>query len=543
MKTLSRLIILMSPFRWWIIAAVLLSFATVGSSIGLMAVSAYLISKAALASDPTQLGVAIAGVRLFALARALLRYVERVISHTATFRILTHLRTWFYSAIEPLAPARLQQLRGGDLMSIIVSDIETLEQFYIRVVIPPFSAVLVIVLATLFLGSFGPSLGLALLVFLLLTGILLPLVSRTLSRQPAAELITARAHLNASLLDGLQGIADLIAFGQNKQFQESIVQQSHKLEQIHTKLARVRGLSRGLAALLTSFAGLTVLIIAIPLVTTHKIDGVFLALLPLVAIASFEAVQPLSQALTVLDSSHAAAHRLFELIDAPPAVTDPHPAVVAPASTDIEFRNISFRYSAEDPLVLDRISFSVAQGQRLALVGPSGSGKTTIINLLLRFWDYEQGQIKLGGSQLREIQAEDVRKSISVISQNTHIFNSTIRDNLYLARPDATDAELLHACQQAQIDHFISQLPLGFDTSTGEHGLLLSGGERQRLAIARAVLKDAPILLLDEATANLDPHTEKEIWLALDRLMNGRTSIIISHRPEVLPKVDQIVHL
>ena len=542
-----RLLKLMAPFRWWILAGVLLSFATTGASVGLMAVSAYLISKAALVTDTADLNVIITGVRFFAISRAALRYAERYVTHLATFRILTRLRVWFYRAIEPLAPARLMQYRSGDLLTRIVADIETLENFYLRVVIPPLAAVLVTILGCAILGSFDVWLAVALLAFIVLTGVILPLASRWLSRQPAAELIATRAELNASLVDEVQGIADLLAYGQEDAYQARALSLSQQLNRVQERLAAIRGMGNGLAALFTSLAALTVLFMAIPLVTAGKIDGVFLALLPLTAIACFEAVQPLAHAFQMLESSQAAARRIFELIDSEPAVIDP----VAPAPLDlpsdqppaIEVRDLRFRYSPDEPPVLDGVSFSVPAGGRVALVGANGSGKSTVVNLLLRFWDTDEGTIRIGGRELHTIRADDVRGLLGVVPQHTHLFNASIRDNLYLANPEASEADLIAACQQAQLHEFIQGLPQGYDTLVGENGLLLSGGERQRLAIARAILKDAPILILDEATSHLDALTAARVWQALDRFMAGRTTIIISHQRANLAHVDQTISL
>lgn len=214
-----------------------------------------------------------------------------------------------------------------------------------------------------------------------------------------------------------------------------------------------------------------------------------------------------------------------------------------PERASIEFIGVSFRYDPNEPLVLDNLSFSLHQGQRLAVIGPSGSGKTTILNLLLRFWEYDEGRIRLGANDLHDYHAEDVRNMMSVVSQHTHLFNSTIRDNLYIANPEASEEELHEACRLAQIDPFIMGLPQELDTHIGENGLLLSGGERQRLAIARAILKNAPILILDEATANLDAETEQQLWASLEKVLIGRTTLIVSHRTAVLPAVDKIVHL
>ena len=545
---MTRLLKLMAPFRWWIVAGVLLSFATTGASVGLMAVSAYLISKAALATDVAQLSVFITGVRFFAVSRAALRYAERYVTHLATFRILTRLRVWFYEAIEPLAPARLADFRSGDLLTRIGADIETLENFYLRVVIPPLAAALVTLLACLILGSFDVWLAAALLAFIGLTGVVLPLASRWLSRQPAAEMIAARAQLSALLVDEVQGLADLLAFGQEDAYQQSAFGVSTRLHRAQERLAQVRGMGNALAALCTSLAALVVLFLAIPLVTSGQVDGVYLALLPLTAIASFEAVQPLAQAMQLLESSRAAATRIFELIDAEPAVPEPATPARLPAwrpgtPPSIELRNVVFRYAAGDPPALDGLSLRVPAGGRIALVGPNGSGKSTVAALLMRFWEIEDGQMAIGGQDVRTWAGDDVRRLVGMVPQHTHLFNATIRDNLYLANPDASDEQLADACRLAQLEDLIAGLPQGLDTLVGENGLLLSGGERQRIAIARAILKDAPILILDEATSHLDTLTERRLMESLESFMAGRTTLIISHRRAGFERVDQVVKL
>ena len=574
MKTFTRLLKLIAPYTKWVALAVGLNFVTIGSSVGLMAMSAYLISKAALATDVSELAIAITSVRLFAILRAVFRYLERYFSHTATFRILTQLRVWFYSAVEPLAPARLWQYRSGDLLTRSVADIETLENFYIRVVVPPLAAAGVVIFACLILGSFDETLALALLIFLLLTGVALPLTMRWLGKTSSGQFIATRAELHALLVDEIQGLADLLAFDQAQAQRAQVLRLSAELNRVQERQAMLRGVSNALAVLLTSLAGLTVLWLAIPLVSGGQIEGVYLALLPLTAIASFEAVQPLSLALQQLEASQAAGRRLFELIDATPEVRDPdRPASLRGAQgttkqsrldadetashttlavTDIAFDTVRFSYNPMqqspssggiDPPALDGVSFSIPAGQRVAIVGSSGSGKSTIVNLLLRFWDYHEGQIAFDGIDLRDYRADDVRALIGVVPQTVHLFNATLRDNLLLANPAAAEEQISEACRQAQLHDFIESLPLKYETLIGENGLLLSGGERQRLAIARAILKDAPILILDEATANLDAITERQLLASLEPFMAGRTVIIISHRRTVIEQVDQVIEL
>lgn len=544
---LRRLVGLMAPFRWWIVAGVLLSFATVGSSVGLMAVSAYLISKAAIALDVTQLSLAIAGVRLFALTRAAFRYGERYVTHLATFRILTSLRVWFYTAIEPLAPARLQQTHSGDLLTRAVADVETLENFYVRVVVPPLAALLTTAVACAILGVFDLRLALVLALYMALTGVALPWVSQWLSRQAAHAQIAQRSALNARLVDAVQGMADLLAFGQAQQQRAAILTQSDQLHAAQERLATVRGVANALAALFTGLAGVTVLLLAIPLVSDGVIAGVYLALLPLTAIAAFEATQPLSQAFQTLEASRAAARRLFGLIDTPPAVVDPAQPLPPPAGKTLAVRNLHFSYPPVDDRsekpVFNGVSFELRAGERLAITGPSGAGKSTLVALLLRFWDVADGAILLDGCDLRAYAADDVRACMAVVSQSPYLFHTTIRDNLLVARPDASDDALIDACRRAQLHDFIAALPDGYDTLVGENGLQLSGGERQRLAVARALLKDAPILILDEAAAQLDAVTAAQLWQALEACMGGRMVLILDHSDQALQRANRVLRL
>jgi ATP-binding cassette, subfamily C, bacterial CydC len=542
-STFRRQVGLMSAYRWWIAIGALLGFVAIGSSVGLMAMSAFLISKAALVTNVADVALAITAVRVLAVSRAVFRYLERYATHRATLRILTSLRVWFYRAIEPLAPARLAGYHSGDLLTRIVADIDTLEDFYVRILVPPVVAVLVTALGTLLLGAFDPMLGVALLAFLLLAGVVLPLASRRLSREPAAALISTRAQLAALLMDEVRGVADLVALDEGERHRERALAIGRDLDRAGERLAVFRGLTTALTTLCTSLAGVTVLAIAIPLVTGARLDGVFLALVPLAAMACFEAVAPLSLSVQLLDGTEKAAARLFELVDAAPAVCDPPAPADPPVDHGIEVRGLRFRYASEDPLVLDGLDLAIPDGGSLAVVGPSGSGKSTLVNLLLRFWDYDDGEIRIGGRDLHDYRVEDVRRMLGVVSQQVHLFNATIRDNLAVADPHATDAEMEAACRMAQLHETILALPDGYETRVGEDGVRLSGGERQRLAIARTILKDAPILVLDEATANLDVLTERRLLDSLAPFIAGRTTLVISHRATVAERVDGAVVL
>ena len=320
-------------------------------------------------------------------------------------------------------------------------------------------------------------------------------------------------------------------------------------------MALIDGLQAGLGVLVVSLTMLAVLAAAIP-----RVAGVNLAALALATVAAFEAVIPLPQTFQFLESSLEAARRLMAVVEGvQPAVveTKPHPPAPSPRvergskslrdGVEVVIEGLTFRYpssnGAVEPPALQDVSFRVPAGARVAVVGPSGAGKSTLVNLLLRFWDYETGRITLDGRELHTLPQDDVRASMAVVAQHTHLFNTTIRENLRIARPEASEEELIAAARQAQIYDFIAGLPDGYGTYVGEQGVALSGGERQRIAIARALLKDAPLLILDEATANLDAVTEQAVLGAIRALMQGRTTLIITHRLAGLEDADAILVL
>lgn len=543
MSTARRLLTFLVPLRGWVALAALLGFATAGSSVGLMATSAYIISKAALHPSIAVLQVAIVGVRFFGIARGLFRYAERLVTHQTTFRLLAQFRVFFFAAIEPLAPARLQQFRSGDLLSRIIADVSALEDFFVRGVAPPLVAILVAGLMWVLMSSFALPLAAATLGFLALAGIGIPLLTRRLSRRSGRAAVETRAALNISLVDAVQGVADILIHERESAQQGHIRQLSRTLVAQQNRMAWVNGLNAALTGLLSNWTTLAILLIAIPMVTAGNLDGVFLAVLVLAAIAAFEAVLPLPEAAAHLAGSLAAAERLFEIVDVAPQIQDPAEPLPPPKSARLDVRNVCFSYTPTNPPALDGISFSVAEGARVAIVGASGAGKSTLVNLLLRFWDYRHGEILLDGRDLRRYRADDVRAFMAVVSQQTHLFNATIAENLRLSRPTATDDELISAARQAEIHTFIQSLPQGYDTIIGEQGLQLSGGERQRLAIARALLKDAPLLILDEATANLDPLVEQDIMATLRAISTGRTTITITHRLVDMAAMNEILVL
>lgn len=538
MPTLLRLLNLIKPYRAWISLSVLLGFLTIASSIGLLATSAWIISRAAERPSIAALAVAVVGVRFFGVARGVLRYLERLVSHETTFHILAGLRVWFYERIVPLAPARLMQYRSGDLMSRAVSNIETLQEFYVRAIAPPLVAMLTALLMAIFFGAFDPILAVTVIAFMLAASLGVTWLARQLTRCSGAAAVAARNTFNADVVDMAQGMADVVAFNAETRQAAKIQAAAESLSRAQRHIGRVGALQTALINLLINLCALAVLILAAP-----RTDGIVLATLVLAAIASFEAIAPLPTAAAHLQTQLSAAQNLYSVVDAAPLISEPAQPQPVPSDCTLTVENLRFRYAEGEPYALDGITFTLPQGSAFAIVGGSGGGKTTLVNLLLRFWDYQEGLIALGGVDIRQLSSAELRARIGVVTQQTYLFNTTIRENLLIAKRDATEDEIVAAAQRAQLHEFIMSLPEGYQTRVGEFGVNLSGGERQRLAIARALLKDAPLLILDEPTANLDAQTERDLLSALQALMQGRTTLLITHRLVALEQMAQILVL
>jgi len=546
LKTFWRLLAFLAPFRWLIALAILLGSVMIASNMGLLGMAAYLIAAAALGPLLVLLSIPIYMVQAMGVVRALSRYCERLVSHNATFRLLARLRVWAYGKIEPQAPAHLLARRSGDMLARFVADIEELQNFYLRVVSPIVVAIVISLFTFGIFSIFSAGLAWVALAFLAAAGFGVSLLAASLARGLGQQQVEARAALNTRLVDGLQGMQDVLAYGQGRAQLEGVIASDRALARVQRRMATITGLQTSLNDLLMNVAMWVLIILAIPLVATRYIDGVYLGVIGLLILASFEAVQPLAAAFQGLGHSLAAANRVFAVTDAAPPVVEsaaPRLIPVDPGGCGLSFERVYFTYPSGERAVLSDISFNLRSGSRVALVGPSGAGKSTLARLALRYWDPESGVLRLNGQDIRACALRDLRNLVGVVAQDTYIFNDTFRSNLLLARPGASAAEIEAALEQAQLTEFARQLPQGLKTWVGEQGLQLSGGERQRLAIARALLKDAPILILDEATANLDPLTERALLAALDELSRGRATLQITHRLVSMERVDEILVL
>lgn len=539
MNPLLRLTRLLRPHIWWMLLAALLGFATTGSGIGLLMTSAYIIAKAALQPPLASLQIAIAGVRFFGLARGLFRYAERLISHNVTFRILARLRLWFYDALEPLAPARLMHFRSADLLQRIVDDIQSLENIYTRVFGPPLTAIMISGLMWLLLGTWSPEAALLVLCFHALAGIGVPLLTRRMGKGLWSGIMQQKAEQQLLALDLVQGVAELQLFGHLPAHLHAMQQSEERKLALQRNNALIEGFHESLTGLLMNASLLTMLFVLAPGTTNGTSNGIGLAVITLAVIASFEPFLTLPTAIRHLEADKRAGERLFEIIDAKPETTPPASPTPFPDHHTIRLTKLGFTYPGNSHPALDNITLEIPHGSSIAIVGPSGAGKSTITALLMRFWNSREGNITINGIPITELDPETLRRNIALVAQRTYLFAETIRENLLLAAPDANDTELQEALRNAGLETFTDKL----DEWCGQHGMKLSGGERQRLAIARVLLQKAPVMIFDEATANLDNLTETAVTNTLDAIGSNKTRITITHKLSRMERFDTIAVL
>ncbi len=530
-----RLCLLFIPHFHWIGLGIFLSVLTVIANVGLMAISGWFIASMAVAGLTGELinyFSPAAGIRACAVGRAGSRYLERLVTHSATLHMLAELRHWFYIHIEPLAPAILQQYHSGDLFSRIRADIDTLENAYLRIIAPMVTALVAGSLFVYFMSLYDPLLAGIEALFLLFAGLIMPLIILCFSRKTGRSIVKISADLRQHSIDSIHGLGELLIYGAAGQQAEKINELSKKIDNEQAKMSHYDGVAQAVLGLCAGLALLIVVIIIIPLVSGGDMPPVSLAMLALFTMASFEAVAAMPQAFQRLPETVAAGSRIFEIIDSKPLVIDPAPPSPQPDNFDIEFQNVTFSYSngkKEEKNVLENLSFTLRSGSRLAIIGRSGAGKSSIVNLLLRFRELDKGRIFLGGYPLEQYHGEDVRRYFSVVTQQNQLFNKSIRENLLLADPDADEELIVEVCKTAKIHDFIMTLREGYDTWIGEAGFKLSGGQLKRLAIARALLKPAKILILDEPGEGLDRKTEKELLTAVFEYKKSSSILLITH--------------
>ena len=543
-RPLLRLLRLARPLRGRLLLSVVAGAAAIGCGVALLAASGFLLARASEHPGILAISVAVVAVRAFSVGRGVSRYVERLASHDVAFRILADIRVTIYRRLERLAPAGLAAFRSGDLLARLISDVDATQDLFIRGIGPPLAAALVgggaVTACLLILAPAGGVLALGLLI----AGTVVPALAVAASRRAARAAAPARGELGATMTDLLSGAAELQAFGAQDAALAAVEAADVQLTALAGRSAAAAGLGSGL---IMASSGLTVwgvLVLGVAAAGDGALTRVPLAVVTLTALAAFEAVTALPAAALELGAARASARRISGVLDTPDPVAEPAvPRPLPPEPADVQLRGVQVRYAAGEPLALDGLDLDLSPGRRVALLGPSGAGKSTVAAVLLRFTDLAGGTVTLSGADLADYAADAVRTVIGGCPQDPHIFDSSVRDNLRLARPGASDDELAAAADRARLLTWIHSLPRGWDSRVGVHGTAMSGGERQRLALARALLADPAVLILDEPTAHLDPITRLALTADLLAVTRGRTTLLITHELAGLEEVDEIIVL
>lgn len=474
-------------------------------------------------------------VLIFAVLRAVLRYAEQSCNHFIAFKLLALIRDKVFRALRRLAPAKLEGRDKGDLISVITSDIELLEVFYAHTISPVAIAFLYTVILCLFIGSFHPLLGILALFAYLAVGVAIPLVTSGFSGKAGLQFRTGSGELSGFVLDSLRGLSETLQYGQGEKRLVQMGEKTAALSEIESRMKRTAGRNMAATNTLILGSGLAMLFLAAALYQEGAIDFAG-ALIPTVALfSSFGPAVALANLGSALQNTFAAGNRVLDILEETPAVRE------AAGEGEIVFEGASaenVRFSYGEETILGRVSLQIPEGKTVGIIGKSGSGKSTLLKLFMRFWDADEGEIKVSGRDIRRIDTSNLRDMESFMTQETHLFHDSIRNNLRIAKLDASEKEIEEACQKAAIHDFIMGLPRGYDTPVGELGDTLSGGERQRIGLARAFLHDAPFLLLDEPTSNLDSLNEAVILKSLCEGQNGKTVVLVSHRPSTMRIAD-----
>ena len=544
MRAVGRILSVAAGQWRWMLSGIILGVLVIAANSILMALSGWFIASMAVAGVSGvhfNYFVPAAAIRALAIFRTLGRYGERLVSHEAALRMLADLRVWLFRRLEPLAPAVLERYAGGDVAGRLRADVDALENLYLRILAPMTTGTLAIGAALVFVASLSVPAALALACALLSAGIVLPLVTGRLARQPGERATALGGELRSIVTEGLQGAEELFLLGASERQAAAVDRLSAELVAAQEKLARIAALSQAGNVICAGLAGAAVLLTGAAAVNAGSLAPPSLAMLLLFSAATFEAVGPMSGALQMLPGTTSVFKRLLVLADAQPPVPEPSRPVNLPRETAITLRGLSFAYHEDQP-VFDDFDLDLARGERVALVGASGCGKSSLVEILLRFRDY-RGSIRMGGVEIRDLAADELRGLISCLPQRPHLFNTSIRDNILLGNPAADAAELEQAVEDAGLSSWIAALPAGLETSVGAGGRDVSGGEGRRIALARALLKNAPILILDEPTEGMDARTEQQVIASLAKRTAGKTVLLITHRPACLALADRVVTL
>jgi thiol reductant ABC exporter CydC subunit len=543
MRTAPRIL---APASRRLLLSCLLGACALGAGIGLLATAAWLISRAAQHPHESALALGIVAVQFFGLSKGLARYGQRLVGHDAALRALADLRVRIYRALEPLAPSGLAAFRSGELMARFVDDVDSLQDLLVRVIAPFGVAILVGVGTVALEWAVLPAAGAIVAVALVLAATVVPWTTNRLARRTEATQAQVRGELSAAVVEAVRAAPELMAYGAMQRKLEAAQAIDARLARIARRGAVTAGIGQGLATLLPALATFGCLLVGVSAVRAGRLDVVFLAVIAIVPLAAFELASPLPAATQTLSRVRASLGRVSEVLEAEPVVVEPprpRSLPAGPGAHAIRVRGLGCRYGDGGALALDGVDLDLSTGRRVAVVGRSGAGKSTLARVLLRLAPYQYGSVSLDGIELSELAGDACRRVVGLLSQDAHVFDTTIRANLRLARRDASDEQLREALQATRLLGWVDRLPAGLDTAVGELGERMSGGERQRLAAARVLLADFPVMVLDEPGEHLDTATADAIVADVLDAASGRAVLLITHRLAGLHAADEVIVL
>ncbi|MFT8710847.1 thiol reductant ABC exporter subunit CydC [Komagataeibacter rhaeticus] len=551
MSMLARIIGHMRPLRRQMALGLALSVTASLASFGLLFLSGWLLAAAAVAGlggiaarNAFNLFLPAVGVRFFATMRILARYLERLVTHDATLRLIGRVRAWSISRLAPQAPALLARQRSGDMLFRFVSDTDRMGQFYLEVLVPVASAAICCVVFVAVMGAFSLSAALVLAVGLVVCGGVLPGVAGALSVHAMRRISRQQDTMHADLTEVLQGMGEFMFLGAGQAVQARIAARAADIRTERRRVALIEGGARSVMTVVTMMSALGVLAMADMACRTGALSAACLPMLALGGLAAFDVLAPLPAAWPLLGQVHMAAGRVFALCDTPPSVAPPALTRCPDDPSCLSLSDIGLRYPGAERWALRHADLSVVRGERVALVGPSGAGKSTLVNLLFRFYDYQEGTARFGGVDLKDVDADIMARHVGVVAQDFHLFQGSIRRNLTIACPTATEDAMWQALRVARLHAFVQAEPAGLDTLIGEGGVRLPAGQARRLAVAQVVLRNPAWIILDEPTEGLDAGTEHDLMTALLSALSPRTTLVcITHNPAVAARMDRVVRI